>query len=177
MTPLAEKGAIAVGAIVAVLLQVVVAPNINVLAAAPNFILCYVLAVAVGNARHVGYVMPFVAGLVYDLAGSGPVGAMAFVCVAATFLASMAFQAFDNETLFIPLVVLLASCFLADVGYGLLMIACGAHVGLLDALLYMGLPCGLYDTVLSMIAYPLVLRFVLRGKQQNEMTIIDTGID
>lgn len=174
---MAERWPVAVGALVAVLLQVVVAPNVHIFAAAPNFILCYVVAIAVGNARKAGYIMPFVCGLLYDLLGSGPVGAMAFVCVAATFLASLAFQALDNETLFIPLAIILASCFLAELGYGLLMIACGMDVSLLDALLQVCLPCGLYDTVLSMIAYPLVLRFVLRGKQQNEMTIIDTGID
>ena len=177
MSPLAEKWRIAIGAVVAVLLQVVVAPNINVLSAMPNFVLCYVVAVSVANARNVGYVMPFVCGLVYDLVGSGPVGAMAFVCVAVTFFASLAFQAFDNETLFIPLAIVLVSCFVGDAVYGLLMIACGVDVSLLDALLYVCLPCGLYDTVLSMIAYPLVLRFVLKGKPQNEMTIIDGGIN
>lgn len=177
MTPFSEKWHIAIGAAVAVLLQVVVAPNIGILAASPNFILCYVVAIAVGNARNAGYVMPFVCGLLYDLFGSGPVGAMAFVCVAITLLASIALQALDNETLFIPLAIILVSCFLAELAYGLLMIACGMDVSLLDALLYVCLPCGLYDTVLSMIAYPFVLRFVLRGKQQNEMTIIDTGID
>lgn len=177
MTPFIEKWHIAIGAVIAVLLQIVIAPNINVLTAMPNFILCYVVAVAVGNARNAGYIMPFVCGLIYDLAGSGPVGAMAFVCVAVTLAASVAFQAFDNETIFIPAVIVLASCFLANLVYGLLMIACGMDVSLLDALLYICLPCGLYDTVVSLIAYPLVIRFVLREKQQNEMTIIDTGID
>lgn len=177
MTPFIEKWHIAIGAIVVVLLQIVIAPNINVLTAMPNFILCYVVAIAVANARNAGYIMPFVCGLIYDLAGSGPIGAMAFVCVAVTLAASMAFQAFDNETIFIPVIIVLIACFAANLAYGLLMIACGMNVSLLDALLYICLPCGLYDTVLSLIAYPLVKRFVLKGKQQNEMTIIDTGID
>lgn len=177
MTPFIEKWHIAIGAIVVVLLQIVIAPNINVLTAMPNFILCYVVVVAVANARNAGYIMPFVCGLIYDLIGSGPIGAMAFVCVATTLAASLAFQAFDNETLFIPVVIVLITCFVANLAYGLLMIACGMDVSLLDALLYICLPCGLYDTVVSLIAYPLVIRFVLREKQQNEMTIIDTGID
>ena len=177
MTPFIEKWQISIGAIVAVLLQIVIAPNINVLSAMPNFILCYVVAVAVANARNAGYIMPFVCGLIYDFAGSGPIGAMAFVCVAITLAASMAYQAFDNETIFIPVAIILTSCFVANLAYGLLMIACGMNVSLLDALVYVCLPCGLYDTVLSLIAYPLVIRFVLRGKQQNEMTIIDTGLD
>ena len=177
MSPISLKLPVVIGALIAIILQIVVAPNVNVLSAAPNFILCYVVAIAVGNARNVGYVLPFVCGLVYDIAGSGPVGAMAFVCVAVTFAASLAFQAFDNETLFIPVAIIIASCFLANIAYGILMIACGVDVGLLDALRCVCLPCGLYDTVLSLIAYPLVLRFALKGKTQNEMTIIDTGIN
>lgn len=177
MSPMAEKWPVAVGAVVAVLLQVVVAPNVHILSAAPNFVLCYVLATSVAGARNVGFVMPFACGLAYDLLGSGPVGAMAFVCVAAAFASSVAFQAFDNETLFIPVVVLVLSCFAADAAYGLLTIACGLDVGLLDALVHVGLPCAIYDTVLSLVAYFLVLRFVLKGKPQNEMTIIDTGLD
>lgn len=177
MTSFVEKWQIAIGATVAVILQIVIAPNISILTAMPNFILCYVIVVAVGNARNAGYIMPFVCGLIYDLIGNGPIGSMAFVCVAITLAASLAFQAFDNETLFIPVMIVLICCFVGNLAYGLLMIACGMDVSLLDALLYICLPCGLYDTVLSLIAYPLVIRFVLREKQQNEMTIIDTGID
>lgn len=177
MTPMSDKWPIIIGAAVAVLLQAVVAPNIGVMSAMPNFVLCYTIAMSVANARKVGYVMPFACGLLYDLMGSGPVGAMAFVCVATAFAASLAFRAFDNETLFMPVAIMVAASFLANLAYGLLMIACGTDVGLLDALLYVCLPCGLYDTVLSLVAYPLVLRFVLKGKEQNEMTIIDTGIE
>ncbi len=177
MTPAQERIPLAIGACVAVVLQAAIAPNIQVMAATPNFMLAYVVAIAVANARNAGYIMPFLCGLAYDLMGSGPVGAMAFVCVAVTFVASMAFQAFDNETMFIPVLLIVIFAFLSDVAYGLLMIACGIDVGLLEALVSISLPCGLYDTVLALIAFPLVLRFALRGKRQNEMTIIDSGIE
>ncbi len=166
-----------IGAIVTLLLQVVVAPNIQIFTAEPNFVLCYVIVVSVAGARSVGYIMPFVLGIAYDLAGEGPVGAMAFVCVAAAFFAALLMRLLDNETLFIPVAVIVCVVLASEVAYGLLMMACGVDVGLLDMLLYAVLPDWGYDTVLSLIAYPLVLRFVFAGKRQNEMTIIDSKVN
>ena len=39
-------------------------------------------------------------GLIFDLLGGGPVGAMAFVFVLVTFLASKAYSLLDNGTMF-----------------------------------------------------------------------------
>ena len=68
--------AVAVGAVVAVLLQVVVAPNIALFGAMPNFVVAYALLVAIVRPMAAGPVMPFVLGLVFDLVSGGPVGAM-----------------------------------------------------------------------------------------------------
>ena len=95
--------AVAVGAVVAVLLQVVVAPNIALFGAMPNFVVAYALLVAIVRPMAAGPVMPFVLGLVFDLVSGGPVGAMAFLLVLMTFLAARAFAVLDNDTLFMPL--------------------------------------------------------------------------
>ena len=64
--PMSQRWPYIIGAAIAVLLQVIVAPNIQVLDAYPNFILCYVVACAVANPRGVGYIMPFILGLIYN---------------------------------------------------------------------------------------------------------------
>lgn len=166
-----------IGAIIAVLLQVIVAPNIQVFDAVPNFILCYVLACAVANPRGTGYIAPFILGLIYDLIGIGPLGSMALVCVVAVFIAKAALNALDTDTLIFPVVAIAIVCFLAELGYGLLLMACGMNVSFLEALTRVCLPCGLYDTVIALIVFPLARRFVFGGKKQGEMSIIDTGID
>lgn len=176
MSPFAVRVVQVVGSVVAVLLQVAVAPNIQILNAMPNFVLCWVIALAVANARHVGYVLPFLLGIAYDLVGSGPVGSMAFVCVAATFVASVLQRIFDNETIFIPIVIVVGVCFVFEVAYALLMTAFALDVGLLESLVSVALPCAAYDIVLAVIVYLLVQRFVFRDKRPNEMTILDTKI-
>lgn len=177
MTSFGARIWLIVCAVVAAVLQIVVAPSIHIMTAAPNFILCYVVAVGVANARGVGYIIPFVLGLAYDLIGEGPVGAMAFTCVAAAFLASLLFRLFDNETIFIPIAVVVFVCLASEIVYGLLTVACGLDVDLLEALLTVVLPCAAYDIVLATIMYLLLRQFVFRDKGPNTMTIIDTKID
>lgn len=176
MLPLAVRIVQVVGSVGAVLLQVAVAPNIQVLGAMPNFVLCWVIALAVANARNVGYVLPFLVGIAYDLVGSGPVGSMAFVCVASAFLASLLLRIFDNETVFIPIVIVVGMCLVSEVAYALLMMAFSLDVGLLESLVEVALPCAAYDIVIAVITYLLVKRFVFREKRPNEMTILDTKI-
>ena len=77
-----------IGAVLAVLLQIIVAPAIALFAAVPNFIVAFCLVRPVATPGHGGPVIPFVCGLIFDLVGGGPVGAMAFVLVLVTFLAS-----------------------------------------------------------------------------------------
>ena len=94
-----EGVVIAVGAVVALLLQIVVAPNIALFSAQPNFLLAYVLVVAIARPLDAGSVLPFALGLVCDLLGSGPVGGYAFLFVIVSFIASRAFSVLGNDTL------------------------------------------------------------------------------
>ena len=60
-----------IGAIVAVLLQLIVAPNIVLFYATPNFMLAYVLEVAIAKPPDAGVILPFVLGHYYDPLGTG----------------------------------------------------------------------------------------------------------
>lgn len=162
-----EHIVVAVGAIVAILLQIVVAPNIAIFAAQPNFLLAYVLAVAIARPLEAGPVLPFVLGLLSDLLGTGPVGAMALLFVLVSFLASRAFAVLDNDTLFMPLTILVVATFAVEMLYGVLLIALGLPVSPVDAFLYRALPCSLYDCVVGLVLYPLVARLMAGGAQDR----------
>lgn len=161
-----------VGTIIVAILQIVVAPNIALFAAVPNFMLAYVVVVALVRADTCGYVMPFVLGLLYDLVGGGPVGGMALLFVLATFLISRAFMVLNNDTLFMPLVLLVVSVLVIEVLYGLIVMACGLSASIVDAFVYRSLPCALYDCVLSLIIYPLALRFLVRPDASAQTPLV-----
>ena len=63
-----------IGAIIAVVLQIALAPNIALFGVVPNFIMAYVLIVSIVCPDQSGPVFAFVLGLLFDLLGTGPVG-------------------------------------------------------------------------------------------------------
>lgn len=172
-----ERIPIIIGALIALVCQMILAPNVHIGDAVPNFMLAYIIAISVANMRGTNYVIAFIVGLLFDLSGTGPVGAMAFVCVAVMFACSQIVRALDSEGPLAAILVIIVACLASEAAYGLLMIACGVDVTLLDALVYRMLPCGLYDIVIAIIAYLLVLRFVFRERRTSEMKIIDTSVD
>ena len=158
-----ETVAAVIGGVVAVLLQIVVAPSIALAAAVPNFIAVFCAVRAVAAPAASGVLAPFLLGLAFDLVGGGPVGAMALVLVLVTFLASRVYMALNNDTLFMPVAILLVSIMLVEVLYGAIVVACGMGVTFGEAFLYRALPCMLYDCVIGLLFYPIAIR-VLVGK-------------
>lgn len=157
-----------IGAVIVLLLQVVVAPNIALLGVVPNFILAYCLVISIVRPQATGLLLPFVLGLVFDLMGSGPVGAMSFLLVLASFVASRLFSIVDNGTLFMPLSILIIATLLVEMLYGLFLVSVGVDISFLDAFFYRGLPCSLYDAVIGLLMFPVAMRFIA-GPQRPDM--------
>ena len=157
-----EGVVIAVGAVVALLLQIVVAPNIALFSAQPNFLLAYVLVVAIARPLDAGSVLPFALGLV-----CGPVGGYAFLFVIVSFIASRAFSVLDNDTLFMPVTIFVVATFAAEMLYGALLIGLGLSASPVDAFLYRALPCTLYDCVVGLVLYPIIARLLASGAQDR----------
>lgn len=145
------------GAVVAVLLQVLLAPNIALYGSFPDIPLVYVMAVAVARPADAGPVMPFSVGLVCDLLGSGPVGAEAFLFVAASVVVSRVFLVMNNDTLFMPFASMFVGVFAVEAAYGVFLLATGYPATFLGALLHRAIPCALYDCVVAILVYPLLM--------------------
>ena len=73
----------------------------------------------------------------------------------------------NNDTLFMPLAILVASLLLTQVLYGALTLALGTGGSLVDALVYRALPCALYDAVVGLVVYPLAARFLVGQPLQH----------
>lgn len=149
-----------VGAVIALLLQIMVAPTIALFHAVPNFMLAFVLVVAIARPDEAGILLPFALGLIYDLLGTGPLGGMALLFMLVSFVAAKIFMILDNDTLFMPLIILIVATLTVEVMYGGLLILLGLPVTPLDALLYRALPCSLYDCVFALIMYPIMVRLL-----------------
>lgn len=149
---------IALGGVVAVLCQVLIAPNIMLFEATPNFLIVYTLLVAMLVPDDEHYVLAFVMGMISDLLGYGPVGAMAFLLIAASFVASRLHMAFANGSVFVPLIVMMLTIFVVEALYALVVYLSGASITLGDAFGLRALPMTVYDCVLGLLLYPVLRR-------------------
>ena len=149
---------VVVGAVAALLLQIVLAPNIAVFSAMPNFLVVYVLVVAMVRPGTSLYVLAFVLGLLSDLLGYGPVGATPFLLILASAVVSRAFAVLN--TVFVPLALFMAADFVVEFLYSAFLIGLGLADSAVDTLIYRALPCALYSTVVGLVAYPLARHFM-----------------
>ena len=144
---MAEKNnfVLVVGAVVAFVLQIALAPAIALFSAQPNFLLAYALVVAI--------VIPNEAGPVL----------LVVVC----FLASRIFSLMDNDTLFMPLAIFVACALVIELFYGMLLMACGLAANPVEALLTRALPCALYDCAVGLVLYFVMVRLMAGGTQDR----------
>lgn len=151
------------GALACVLLQIILAPNIAIFAAMPNILLVYALTIAIlrPNTRAI-LVIAFVLGLSFDLMSHTPVGAMAFLLVLFAYVVTRVFNFLDNGSILASVVLYCAAAFTIEIIYSLFMMMFGISAGLMDALLYRALPCALYDCIIALLLYPLMLRVLAK---------------
>ena len=160
-----------VGAVLAVLLQIILAPYIGLFGVVPNILVAYTLVVAVSSPQSFGCVMPFLLGLFFDLFTGGPVGAMAFSLMLFSVVAARVFDTVNNDTAFMPLFVLGAATLLVELSYGMFLMLFGYPAGLFEAIAYRVFPCFIYDLVIGFILYPLARRFLVPvGVARTELT-------
>lgn len=155
-----ESVPVLVGALVAVVAQIVLAPNIALFSAMPNFLVTYVLLVAMVRPSQGLFPLAFGLGLISDLIGYGPVGAMPFLLLIASLAVSRAFAVMNNDTVFVPLVLFVIADFAVEMLYGGFLVGLGLAGSLGDAFLYRALPCALYESVCGLVLYPLAHRFL-----------------
>lgn len=156
-----ETFPVVIGAVIAVILQIIIAPAIELFAAMPNFITVYCLLVVIVRPTASGPVLPFVLGFINDLCVGTPVGSSSLALVLVCFVAARAFAVLNNDTVFIPLLVMVVAAFLIELIMGLFALSFGAATGLLDALIFRALPCGLYDCVIGLLLFPPASRFLV----------------
>ena len=154
-----DRIALIVGAVLAVFLQLALAPYIALGPAMPNFVVVFATVVAVSRPHTYGAVLPFVLGLAYDLVTGGPVGVMAFSLTAFSSLAARLLAVFDNDTLFMPIIMMALGLFLAELSYGMFLMLFGYNAGVFEAIAYRVVPCFIYDLVIGIVVFLATTRF------------------
>lgn len=147
-----------IGALIMTVLQVLFAPVITINSIVPNFMLAFVIACAVATPDENHLVFAFIMGLLYDLISGGPVGGMAFACVVVSFIVSLVLSKIPVNNLGISIVAIIVAILVVEFIYGLFQIGLYVDVTFLDILTYRVLPCTMYDIILGIIMFPIMVK-------------------
>lgn len=148
------------GSIIMVVLQLFLAPIISINAVIPNFLLAYMVACIVARPDTNHLVFAFAMGVFFDIFTSGPVGAMSFVMVIISFFVSIILRRIENVNLAISIITIILAIFCSELIYGVFQMSIFVDQSFIDILAFRVLPCALYDVILGIIMFPIVLRYL-----------------
>jgi rod shape-determining protein MreD len=166
-----DKVTLVIVGVVAVVLQVLLAPVIVIGPAYPSFIVAAVLLLLVASPDEPRYIFAFVRGMMADLVGGSPVGASAFALLVCAFAVPLLVELVGNDNILMTLLMMLAAAFAYELLYVVVISIAGA-VGFPAALTSFLLPCTLYNALLAFLAYLALSRlFTARRSGGGGMTM------
>lgn len=151
----------------AAVLQVGLAPYLGLGGVVPNFLLLVVVTLALVRGPATGTTVGFVAGVLFDLLGTGPIGPMALVLAVVGYVAGLLHEAMFAEGWLLPLTVLAIASLSAELAYGLVLDLLGVGGPFWISLLTKMLPGAVYDTVLALLVYPWLARYLRPDRQMS----------
>ncbi|OFK24314.1 MULTISPECIES: rod shape-determining protein MreD [Olsenella] len=127
-------------ALACLVLQIALAPNLALANGHINFALvfCAVISLTVGGSW--GVLCGFVAGLVFDLCTTGPVGLMAFLLTVASFVMGMESRNRLQDDSSAAMILFFIVCFGVCFAYNLAMLLVGQASSVVDVLFLRSLP-------------------------------------
>jgi rod shape-determining protein MreD len=159
-----EIGRLLVLLIVATLLQTTVAANIRILGANPDFVLVFVVAVALLRGAEIGAAFGFVAGGIVSIALFEPPGVRSLALVAVGYLVGRYAETVDLSPSVAPIVSVFVATLVAESLELLAQFLFGREVPLMYLMGRWVIPLLVLDSLLAVPLY-LVARWWLRGER------------
>lgn len=154
----------ALALLAAAVLQVAIAPHLAIGGVVPNLMLLVVITLAMIEGPRSGATAGFVAGLLLDMLGTGPIGPMALVLSLTGHVAGSLSANMFAEGWLLPLTVVVVASLGAEIVYAVILAFLGEGGGLGTILWQISLPGALYDAVLALLFYPFLARFLRQDR-------------
>lgn len=150
---------------VCVLLQIAIAPNMQIGSIAPNFLLIPVLSSGLLEGSKKGCIIGFSCGLLLDLCGTGPMGGMALVFLVVGFVCGLLSQTMFSEGWVMPIIIICLCALFANLAQAILLSMVGLNTSFFASLWQVVLPETFYDAILACVFFPLVRHFLAPTKR------------
>ena len=162
---------IVVMGVVAFLLQVILAPNIAIGGISPNFFLVMLVPVCIISSQRASVIAGFVFGLLFDLLGAGPVGAMSLVMAAAAFFLSGMLETFKIDRISTWLIVYGVLSLAVSFVFCVVVSIMGYEQSFLASIVFRVLPWTVYTLVAFAVAWPIYRKITGVGRGLTESRI------
>jgi rod shape-determining protein MreD len=139
-------------ALIAVLLQIVLAPSIAIAGVVPNFVLIAVVISAMHNNPIRSTVLGFILGLVFDFTTQGPIGCMTLILTLLGFGVSSINKGAFTGGLLVNTIILLLAALAGELFNSIVYAIIGIDSEFLYSLLVKVLPATVYDCICGLIA-------------------------
>lgn len=138
-------------ALVAMFLQLVVAPVIAIFGIVPNFVLVATVIIALHNGPVRSTIAGFILGLFIDLFALGPIGAMTLVLTLLSYAVSSLNKGSFTGGIAMNMIIMLVALALGEFFVSIIYSIVGANPDFLFSLLLPVLPSIVYDAVIGCI--------------------------
>ena len=155
-----DNGTIIIGAVVAVLLDVIISPNVPLLSGTPNFMIVYSLVVSILSHSRIVYGVAFALGLVADLLGFGPVGLLSILLLLAALVIRTYFSDFSSSRGAGNVIALFLVVLAVEVLHALGTVLFMTGVDPVNAVVYVALPCSVLDCLFGVLVYLVMRRLI-----------------
>lgn len=146
--------------VIGFVLQVAVAPNIQIGGVDPNFLLLAVITAGIVNGANSGALIGFTAGIIFDMIGIGPIGLWALVFSAIGYLTGLIDTHLYADGGLLPATVILISSVLAEFAYLLTAQIFGVSNPFFSSLIAHSIPSALYTAFFGVLLLPLLSRMI-----------------
>jgi rod shape-determining protein MreD len=150
--------------LLAVVLQIAVAPQMAVFGVVPNVIFLVIVTLALVEGPVAGSVAGFIGGLLFDLLGASVVGPYALVFACVGYVAGLLQANMFAEGWLLPVSVVFLAGLSAEVAYGLVTVLLDVGTPFWYALVRIMLPGAVYNTALAVLLYPVMARLLRQDR-------------
>lgn len=138
-----------VSALIAVVLQLAVAPTITLFGVVPNFILVAVTITATRNSSVRSTITGFILGLLFDFCSLGPIGAMALVLTILAYAVSSSNKGAFSGSIITDMIIMVVAIALGNLLISVIYAVVGVNPEFLLSLAQRVLPAIVYDALIG----------------------------
>ena len=157
-----------------VVIQAVFAPILAVFSVVPNFIVAFVMVLAVMRQPDTTYGYAFVLGLISDLLSHTPVGLTPLLLLITAFVISRIFEVLDDTSLAMPLIALAGIMLAFELVFAIVLMFVGYQGSFIDLFLQRVLPATVLNLIIAAVLF-VIMRRLPFTQATNDAWKVDGG--